>query len=146
MFLNHQILYLSMNDTAKTLNELIDIYGFGCEFSPEELYNHFDNPQEVMESLKEHGLIEKNQISDKYYLSDIFTCSSFLTQHLKEDKTEEEKRPKIIKHSYSIKKEDLIGFMAKFKGIEEKIERMKIESRDDTFEISAEIQDDEPLK
>ena len=61
-------------------------------------------------------------------------------------KTEEEKRPKIIKHSYSIKKEDLIGFMAKFKGIEEKIERMKIESRDDTFEISAEIQDDEPLK
>ena len=36
--------------------------------------------------------------------------------------------------------------MAKFKGIEEKIERMKIESRDDTFEISAEIQDDEPLK
>ena len=68
-----------MNDTAKTLNELIDIYGFGCEFSPEELYNHFDNPQEVMESLKEHGLIEKNQISDKYYLSDIFTCIRYQT-------------------------------------------------------------------
>ena len=135
-----------MNDTAKTLNELINIYGFGCKFSPEELYNHLDNPQEVMESLKEHGLIEKNQISDKYYLSDIFTCSSFLTQHLKEDKTEEEKLPKIIKHSYSIKKEDLIDFMAKFKGIEEKIERIKIESREDTFEISAEIHEDEPLK
>ena len=75
MFLNDKIVYSSMNDTAKTLNEIIDIFGFGCEFSPEELYNHFDNPKKAIESLMECELIEKNQISDKYYLTDIFTCS-----------------------------------------------------------------------
>ncbi len=102
-----------MNDTAKTLNKIIDIFGFGCEFSPEELYNHFDNPKEAIESLMECKLIEKNQISDKYYLTDIFTCSSFLSQHLKEKKTEGDESPEIRKYSYSIKKEDLIIFMAK---------------------------------
>ena len=93
-----------MNDTAKTLNEIIDIFGFGCEFGPEELFTHFNNPNEVIESLKEHELIEKNQISNKYYLSDIFTCTTFLSKHLKEDKTTEETCPEKVKYSFSVKK------------------------------------------
>ena len=147
MFLNDKIVYSSMNDTAKTLNKIIDIFGFGCEFSPEELYNHFDNPKETIESLMECELIEKNQISDKYYLTDIFTCSSFLSQHLKEEETEEDESPEIRKYSYSIKKEDLIEFMAKFEGLEENIECIKIRSGDGTFKISAEIHaDDDPIE
>ena len=41
-----------MNGLAIKLNELIDIFGFGCEFTPEEIANHFENPFEVVESLK----------------------------------------------------------------------------------------------
>ena len=134
-----------MNDTAKTLNEIIDIFGFGCEFSPEELYNHFDNPKEAIESLMEHELIEKNQISDKYYLTDIFTCSSFLSQHLKEEGSKEDKSPEASKHSYSIKKRDFVGFMAKFEGFEENIECMEIRSCEGTFEISLKISTDDGL-
>lgn len=135
-----------MNDTAKTLNEIIDIFGFGCEFGPEELFTHFNNPNEVIESLKEHELIEKNQISNKYYLSDIFTCTTFLSKHLKEDKTTEETCPEKAKYSFSVKKKDLIAFMAKFKGFEENIERMEISSGDATFEVTAEIFADDELK
>ena len=114
---------------------------------PNAVLHTYRNPKEAIESLMECELIEKNQISDKYYLTDIFTCSSFLSQHLKEEETEEDKIPEIRKYSYSIKKEDLIVFMAKFEGLEENIECIKIRSGDATFEISAEIHaDDDPIE
>ena len=134
-----------MKDTAKTLNELIDIFGFGCEFDIEELFNHFNNPKEVIESLKKHGLIEKNQVSDRYYLSDIFTCSTFLTQHLADDEIEEKTSPEMLKYSFDIKKDDLVEFVARFKGFEEKIEKMEIMPCGDSFEISLEIREDGEL-
>ena len=58
-----------MNKTAKNLNEIINIYGFGCEFGMEEIISVFDDADNVIESLKEEGLVEKNQLSGKYYLS-----------------------------------------------------------------------------
>lgn len=134
-----------MNDTAKTLNELIEIFGFGCEFTLEDLYNHLNNPKEAIESLEKHDLIEKNQVSDRYYLSDIFTCTSFLSEHLIEEETKEEIIPEVVKYSYSIKRDNLVEFMARFRGFEEKVEKIEIESCDDAFEISLEIHEDEEL-
>ncbi|MEE1336129.1 hypothetical protein [Methanobrevibacter sp.] len=130
-----------MNGLAIKLNELIDIFGFGCEFTPEEIANHFENPFEVVESLKKHELIEKNQVSGKYYLTDIFTCSSFLSQYLKEDEKESENSKSVKTYSRTIKREELCDFMAKFSGLEQNIAKIEIESDDDSFDIDIEIED-----
>ncbi len=127
-----------MNEIAKNLNDIINIYGFGCEFGIEDLVNNFEDADGVIDSLAEHDLVEKNQLSGKYYLSDIFTCNSFLAQYLKED---EKKAPKSIEKTYdlSIEKEDLIEFIKKLKGFEENIKNIEIKSNVDTFEINLKI-------
>ena len=130
-----------MNDLAMKLNELIDIFGFGCEFTPEEIANHFENPSEVVESLKKHELIEKNQVSGRYYLTDIFTCNSFLSQYLKEDENKGDDSKSVKRYSLTIEKNKLCDFMAKFRGLEENIIKIEIESGDGTFDIDIEIRD-----
>ena len=76
----------------KKLNEIITIYGFGCEFDIAELTNNFEDAQNLIKALHENNLVEKNQLTGKYYLSDIFTCNNFLSQYLKEEKQESQKK------------------------------------------------------
>ena len=133
-----------MNEIAKILNEIIDIYGFGCEFSKEELVNKFNNIDEVVESLSKNDLIEKNQLSGKYYLSDIFTCNNFLSQYL----IEEEKESEIFitkEYDCEIEKEDLIKFSKKLKGLEENIKKIEVISTKDKFKIHLKIEIEENM-
>ncbi len=131
-----------MNKTAKNLNEIINIYGFGCEFGMEEIISVFDDADNVIESLKEEGLVEKNQLSGKYYLSDIFTCNNFLAKHLKE---EEDESPKEIDKTlkYQIKKDDFIKWISGLKGFEENIKNIEVKSESDSFTVTIKILIDE---
>lgn len=124
-----------MEKTAQILDIIIEKYGFGCEFSKEELYDLFKD-ENLIESLTECGLIEKNQITNRYYLTDIFTCNTFLSKHL--PKKENKKPEKITKkYSRTIKKSELKIFLHKFEGFEENIEKIMITSDNDNFEVEA---------
>ena len=127
-----------MNETAKILNEIINIYGFGCEFNKEELASNFDNIDHAMESLIENNLVELNQLSGKYYLTDIFTCNTFLSQYLKEEEKETQE-PINKDYIYEIKKEHLIEFACELKGFEKDIKHIEVKSNVDTFTIDLKI-------
>jgi len=133
-----------MNETARNLNEIINIYGFGCEFSKEELVNDFDNIEEVIKSLTENDLIEKNQLSGKYYLSDIFTCNNFLSQYLSEKESE---APSFTtrEYDYEIEKEDLIDFSEKLSGFEKSIKKIEVTSSQEKFMIHIKIEIEENM-
>ena len=69
---------------AKDLDELIDIYGFGTEFSAEDLYKYFENEIIANSKIKlliEHGLLIKNKLTGNYHFSDIVTCNNFIKEN-----------------------------------------------------------------
>lgn len=69
---------------AKDLNELIDIYGFGVEFSIEDLYRYFENEDLANSKVKilmEHDLLVKNQLTNNYHFSDIVTFNNFIKEN-----------------------------------------------------------------
>lgn len=69
---------------AKDLNQLIDIYGFGTEFSTEDLYKYFENELIANSRVKlliEHDLLIKNKLTDNYHFSDIVTCNNFIKEN-----------------------------------------------------------------
>ena len=123
-----------MNSLAKILDEMIDRFGFGCEFRLEDLFAYFENPEEILKSLTENGLIEKNQITSKYYLTDIFTCNNFLKEYLNEEEIPE---PEIINAEYAlrIKKHDLSDFFKRIHEYMDNVEKILIKKRDDDFSM-----------
>ena len=123
-----------MNSLAKILDEMIDRFGFGCEFRLEDLFAYFENPEEILKSLTENGLIEKNQITSKYYLTDIFTCNNFLKEYLNEEEIPE---PEIINAEYAlrIKKHDLSDFFKRITEYMDNVEKIVIKKRDDDFSM-----------
>ena len=127
-----------MKETAKTLNKIINLYGFGYEFGKDELANTFENIDEVIKTLTENDLVELNQLSGKYYLTDIFTCNTFLSQYLKEEEKETQE-PVNKDYTYEIKKEDLIEFVCELKGFEKDIKHIEVKSNVDTFTIDLKI-------
>ena len=131
-----------MEKTAENLNKIIDIYGFGCEFTLQDLSNHFDDAGDVIKSLKKEDLILKNQITERYYLADIFTCNNFLSENLAErEKTPPSKTEK--RFSYTVKINDLIRFLEKLKGFESDIEKIEITKDSDNFNIETVMTADE---
>ena len=69
---------------AKDLNDLIDIYGFGAEFSAEDLYKYFENELVTNSKVKlllEHDLLIKNKLTKNYHFSDIVTCNNFIKEN-----------------------------------------------------------------
>lgn len=77
---------------AKDLDELIDIYGFGTEFSAEDLYKYFENEIIANSKIKlliEHGLLIKNKLTGNYHFSDIVTCNNFIKENNIEPITKE---------------------------------------------------------
>ena len=69
---------------AKDLNDLIDIYGFGAEFSAEDLYKYFENELVANSKVKlllEHDLLIKNKLTKNYHFSDIVTCNNFIKEN-----------------------------------------------------------------
>ena len=127
-----------MEKTAENLNEIINIYGFGCEFSLDDLFNHFNDADDIIKSLKKEDLILKNQITDRYYLSDIFTCNNFLSKHLPDMKKNSPSKTK--KHfSHSVKNKDLLKFTEKLNGFESDIEKIEIIKDSDNFNIEIEL-------
>lgn len=132
-----------MERIAESLNEIIDIYGFGCEFSAEELFANFKDADILLESLTENGLVEKDPLSGNYYLSDIFTCNNFLSEHLNNEKDEITAEERSFEYEFAIKKEDLIGFSSNFKGFENIIRKIDVESVGDEFKISVKLKSDE---
>ena len=76
---------------AKDLEELIDIYGFGAEFSATDLYKYFENElvaNSKVKLLMEYDLLVKNQLTDNYHFSDIVTCNSFIKENRVEPATD----------------------------------------------------------
>lgn len=122
-----------MERTAESLNEIIDIYGFGCEFSAEELFANFKDADRLLESLTENGLVEKDPLSGNYYLS----------EHLNNEKDEITAEERSFEYEFAIKKEDLIGFSSNFKGFENIIRKIDVESVGDEFKISVKLKSDE---
>ena len=61
---------IELEELAADLDRLIDAFGFGGEFSKQDLYDYFKS-QDVMESkisqLIENELIEQNQLTGSYY-------------------------------------------------------------------------------
>ena len=84
---------IELEELAADLDRLIDAFGFGGEFSKQDLYDYFKS-QDVMESkisqLIENELIEQNQLTGSYYFSNIVTCNIFLKKY----KGESEEKPK----------------------------------------------------
>lgn len=132
----------NMEETAKNLNRLINIYGFGCEFSAEELFTRFNNANKLLDSLIKNGLVEKDPLSNNYYLSDIFTCNNFLTEHLKEDRDKEKTEIKSFEYEYAIKKEEFADFSSRFMGFEDIIRKIEIEFEGDEFKILVKLKAD----
>ena len=69
---------------AKDLDQLIDIYGFGTEFSTEDLYKYFENELIANSRVKlliEHDLLIKNKLTENYHFSDIVTCNNFIKEN-----------------------------------------------------------------
>lgn len=127
-----------MNSLAKILDEMIEKFGFGCEFGLDDMFAYFENPDEIIKSLTENGLVEKNQITDKYYLTDIFTCNSFLKEYLKEEEIPE---PEIINAEYNltVKKHDLSDFFKRMDEYMDNVEKIVIETRDDDFSMDLKL-------
>lgn len=144
-FLIKAKILFNMNEIAKSLNDIINIYGFGCEFSKEELVDNFENIDKILESFEKHDLIEKNQLSGKYYLTDIFTCNIFLSQHLKEESKESSAVMINKKYELTIKKENLVKFISSLKGFEENVKRLDVKSRSDEFNVHLEVSIDEEM-
>ena len=81
-----------LKNLAADLDMLIDTYGFGAEFSREDLSTHFRNEDELdfkMALLLENELIIKNQITGNYYFSNIVSCNMFLSQYLENESNDE---------------------------------------------------------
>lgn len=134
-----------MNRTAKTLNEIIELIGFGAEFDIDDLIEAFPNPDTVIDELLEHDLLEKNPITNKYYLTDIFTCNSFLTQHLTESEDKRKSNLTVREFERHIRKNDLIDFLAKLKGYEKNITKIEINANDDVFDVKIKIRIEDRL-
>ena len=82
---------IELEELAADLDSLIDAFGFGGEFSKQDLYDYFQS-KDIMESkisqLIENELIEQNQLTGSYYFSNIVTCNMFIKKYKGESKAE----------------------------------------------------------
>lgn len=131
--------YYNMNELARILDELINTFGFGCEFSEAELYKQWKNANEIINRLIENDLIEKNQLSNKYYLTDIFTCNTFLSQYLIKNETPESERIK-VEYERIIEKQELISFITQLDNYRSDIVKINIKSQKSNFKIKTELE------
>lgn len=128
-----------MNATAEKLNEMIDIFGFGTEFGLEDLSNYYPEAENMLEKLIDNDLIERNPLSGKYYLTDIFTCNNFLSQHLLKNEPEKADEKITVSLYKTIEKNELTGALDDFKGLEDDIEKIEIESENEILNIDAKL-------
>ena len=60
-----------MNDLANDLNNLIDKFGFGVEFTKEDLFSYFESEKEADLKIKlliENDLLNQDILSNNYYI------------------------------------------------------------------------------
>ena len=134
-----------LKNLAADLDMLIDTYGFGAEFSREDLSTHFRNEDELdfkMALLLENELIIKNQITGNYYFSNIVSCNMFLSQYLENESNDECNDRKIackdskLEIEGLIKKEELNKLIVIF---EKDFEKLEITSKGKNYEVYLEI-------
>ena len=137
---------IELEELAADLDRLIDAFGFGGEFSKQNLYDYFKS-QDVMESkisqLIENELIEQNQLTGSYYFSNIVTCNMFIKKYKGEskEKPKKEKLEKTFTDSKVtikglIKKNELLRLIEAF---EKDFEKVVLESKGDEYKVNIEI-------
>ena len=125
-----------MNDLANDLNNLIDKFGFGVEFTKEDLFNYFESEKEADLKIKlliENDLLNQDILSNNYYIADIFTFNNFLSEYLIQK--EETVKETIIKAEGSIKANDFMEFFTEFKS---DIEKLELKKSDNKFKVKLE--------
>ena len=126
-----------MNDLANDLNNLIDKFGFGVEFTKEDLFNYFESEKEADLKIKlliENDLLNQDILSNNYYIADIFTFNNFLSEYLIQK--EETVKETIIKAEGSIKANDFMEFFTEFKS---DIEKLELKKSDNKFKVKLEL-------
>ena len=126
-----------MNDLANDLNNLIDKFGFGVEFTKEDLFSYFESEKEADLKIKlliENDLLNQDILSNNYYIADIFTCNNFLSEYLIQK--EETVKETIIKAEGSIKANDFMEFFTEFKS---DIEKIELKKSDNKFKVKLEL-------
>ena len=137
---------IELEELAADLDRLIDAFGFGGEFSKQNLYDYFKS-QYVMESkisqLIENELIEQNQLTGSYYFSNIVTCNIFLKKYKgeSEEKPKKEKLEKTFTDSKVIingliKKDELHKLVEAF---EADFEKIALESKGNEYKVNIEL-------
>ncbi|WP_296803622.1 hypothetical protein [uncultured Methanobrevibacter sp.] len=137
---------IELEELAADLDSLIDAFGFGGEFSKQDLYDYFQS-KDIMESkisqLIENELIEQNQLTGSYYFSNIVTCNMFIKKYKGEskEKPKKEKLEKTFTDSKVtikglIKKNELLRLIEAF---EKDFEKVVLESKGDEYKVNIEI-------
>ena len=123
-----------MNDLANDLNNLIDKFGFGVEFTKEDLFSYFESEKEADLKIKlliENDLLNQDILSNNYYIADIFTCNNFLSEYLIQK--EETVKETIIKAEGSIKANDFMEFFTEFKSDNKFKVKLELKTKDDSI-------------